>query len=285
MYYPKSQIKTDLYTSGEEFITSKDRIAYQGYYFSTSDNLYYTGRNPNDKPNYSLLKIPNSLDLLNKTDVETADVNSYYNYPPGYSLALEGDQPSDLETPPSLPTQTIILPTEEEYKITEYQRYFVKRINEVIYIEISQEEYKSYINQDINVSYQLYTPFTLPWLISGNRNKVANINKKTIERISFNLTLPRFDSYFKGRYDQYFKYIPGENLKTKGNEFLIQGSNKPYSGLYHIHPKKGPMVGAQHTNSPHNYLIPISGSNIEYKINKTETQKNSRVSNRTSGGY
>ena len=47
-----------------------------------------------------------------------------------------------------------------------------------------------------------------------------------------------------------------------GMRFLIQGTNKPYSGLYHIHPEKGPMVGAQHINSPHNYLIPISGSNI-----------------------
>tara|TARA_B100000768_G_scaffold180683_1_gene201299 strand:+ start:2804 stop:3646 length:843 start_codon:yes stop_codon:yes gene_type:complete len=280
MYYPKSQIKTDLYTSGEEFITSNDGIAYQGYYFSTSDNLYYTGRNPNDKPNYPLSIIPNSLSLLNKTNIEVSDIDSYYNYPLEYSLALSQNTPS-LNTPPSLPIQTIILPTEEEYKITEYQRYFVKKVNEIIYIEISQKEYKKYTSQDIDVSYQLYTPFTLPWVISGNRNEVSNINKKTIQRISSNLILPGFNSYFKGRYDQYFKYTPGENLKTDGSEFLIEKSNKPYIGLYHIHPKKGPMVGAQHINTPHNYLIPISGSNQQYKVNKIETQS----SNRISGGY
>jgi len=280
MYYPKSQIKTDLYTNGEEFITSNDGIAYQGYYFSTSDNLYYTGRNPNDKPNYPLSIIPNSLSLLNKTNIEVSDIDSYYNYPLEYSLALSQNTPS-LNTPPSLPIQTIILPTEEEYKITEYQRYFVKKVNEIIYIEISQKEYKKYTSQDIDVSYQLYTPFTLPWVISGNRNEVSNINKKTIQRISSNLILPGFNSYFKGRYDQYFKYTPGENLKTDGSEFLIEKSNKPYIGLYHIHPKKGPMVGAQHINTPHNYLIPISGSNQQYKVNKIETQS----SNRISGGY
>ena len=36
MYYPKSQIKTDLYTNGKKFITSRDGNEYQGYYFSTS---------------------------------------------------------------------------------------------------------------------------------------------------------------------------------------------------------------------------------------------------------
>ena len=46
------------------------------------------------------------------------------------------------------------------------------------------------------------------------------------------------------------------------------------------------MVGAQHVKTPHEYLIPISGSNTQYKVNKSETQ----MSNQTegieySGGY
>lgn len=269
MYYPKSQIKTDLYTNGGEFITSKNGDAYQGYYFSTSDNLYYTGRNPNDKPNYLLSNTQLPLDPLSKTNTETSNINSYYNYPLVYSLALTLNQPV---IPPSIPTQTIVLPTEEEYEITEYQRYFVKKTNEIIYIEISQEEYNRYIDQDINVSYQLYIPFTLPWVISGNRNDVYNVNKKTISRISNNLKLIGFPSYFKNRYDQYFKYMVGSNLKTDGTEFLTQSTNKLYTGLYHIHPTKGPMVGAEHTDLPHEFLIPVSGSNINYKVNKTETQ-------------
>jgi len=32
------------------------------------------------------------------------------------------------------------------------------------------------------------------------------------------------------------------------------------------------MVGAEHTDLPHEFLIPVSGSNINYKVNKTETQ-------------
>jgi len=278
MYYPKSQIKTDLYTNGGEFVTSNDGAVYQGYYFSTSDGSYFTGRNPNDKPNFFLTLAPNpSLNPLSRTNVLSSGVDSYYNYPMGYSLALSSDI-TDTSIPPSLPTQTIVLPTEEEYKITEYQRYFVKKSNEILYIEISQEEYRKYVDQDINVSYQLYIPFTLPWVIAGNRSDVYNVNKKTVERISSNLILPGFPSYFKNRYDQYFKYTVGSNLKTDGTEFLIQSTNKLYTGLYHIHPTKGPMVGAEHTELPHEFLIPVSGSNVDYRVNKMETQNNNRRS-------
>ena len=46
------------------------------------------------------------------------------------------------------------------------------------------------------------------------------------------------------------------------------------------------MVGAQHVKTPHDYLIPISGSNTDYKINKIETQTNTPTrSIRSSGGY
>jgi len=280
MYYPKSQIKTDLYTNGEEFVTSSDGVAYQGNYFSTSDGLYFTGKNPNDKPNFPL--------ILNQSPTPSPSRDSidgyyYYNYPIGYSLALSSDI-TNTSIPPSLPTQTIILPTEEEYKITEYQRYFVKKANEIIYIEISQEEYKRYIDQDPNVSYQLYIPFTLPWVISGNRNDVYNVNKKTVERIQSNNSLQGFKSYFKNRYDQYFKYSASSNLTTDGTEFLNESTGKRYVGLYHVHPEKGPMVGAEHIPQIHDYLIPVSGSNMDYKVNKMETQ-NSQNKNTKYVGY
>ena len=284
MYYPKSQIKTDLYTNGGEFVTSNDRVVYQGYYFSTSDGLYFTGKNPNNKPNFPLtLNFNPSLNPSSRTNVLSSGVDSYYDYPIGYNPVLSSDI-TGTSIPPSLPTQTIVLPTEEEYKITEYQRYFVKKANEIIYIEITQEEYKRYVDQDINVSYQLYTPFTLPWVISGNRNDVYNVNKQTVERIQSNNLLQGFKSYFKNRYDQYFKYAIGSNLTTDGTEFLNESTGKRYVGLYHIHPKKGPMVGAEHISQQHDYLIPVSGSNMTYKVNKMETQ-NSQNKNTRYVGY
>jgi hypothetical protein len=291
MYFPQTQITTDLYTNGKEYVYANSNSAngsngtfYVGYYFKVSNGKFYTGKNPNDPPVQELI-----IPVLSKVeDAEEGKAGSYtddailYLVPDVYARSINL---GENDIPPKPPTQYTNLPSQENYELGEYQRYFASKQNEIKYTEISLEEYDRFANEEPNVDYVMYKVFQLPWLISGKRNTVYKINKLTVERIQNNNSLIGFQSYFKDRYDQFFKYTPGENLKTKGNEFLIQGSNKPYSGLYHIHPKKGPMVGAQHTNSPHNYLIPISGSNIEYKINKTETQKNSRVSNRTSGGY
>lgn len=280
MYFPKSQITTDLYTNGKEFIYINSNTEYIGFYFKTSNGKYYTGKNPNDSPVQEII-IPN----FDKTeDAEEGAAGSYtdeailYLVPDVYAKA---QNLGNNDVPPKPPTQYNNLPAKENYELGEYQRYFASKQNEINYTEISFEEYRQFQNEEKIVDYLMYNTFQLPWLISGKRNEVYNINKKTIQRIQIQYSLQGFTSYFKNKYDQYFKYNPGENLKTNGDEFLIQGTNKPYSGLYHIHPEKGPMVGAQHINSPHNYLIPISGSNLEYQINKRETQK----SNRISGGY
>ena len=283
MYYPKSQIKTDLYTNGEEFVTSKDGIAYLGYYFSTSNGLYFTGRNPNDFPVEEIITPSQTY----SEDAEEGKIGSYsqttalYVVPDIYAIASSIGLNA---TPKKPPTQTINLPTEENYKLGEYQRYFASKNNEIRYVEIDESQYTKFINKESDVDYFLYTAFNLPWLISGNRSEVVNVNKKTIERIQSNGSLQGFKSYFKNRYDQYFKYSAGSNLTTDGTEFLNESTGKRYVGLYHIHPEKGPMVGAEHIPQIHDYLIPVSGSNMDYKVNKMETQ-NSQNKNTKYVGY
>jgi len=280
MYFPKSQITTNLYTNGNEFIYPDSSTYYLGYYFQTSNGKYYTGRNPNDAP---------VQEIIIEVDPQTEDAEegAAGSYTPDTNLYLVPDIYAQninlgLESiPPSPPISIANQPTEGDYELGEFQRYFASKVNEVKYVEIDLNQFTKFENEEPNVDYPLYNVYSLPWLISGKRNDVYNINQKTVERIQNNNLLSGFKSYFKNVYDQYFRYSPGENLKTDGSEFLIERSNKPYIGLYHIHPTKGPMVGAEHTNIPHDYLIPVSGSNIQYKINKTETQR----SNRMGGGY
>jgi hypothetical protein len=256
MYFPKSQITTDLYTNGNEYVYAGTDKEYIGYYFQTSNGKYYTGKNPNDPPIKELV-IPKSS-VVN--DAEEGEIGNYsqeaslYLIPDAYAIA------SNIGTnavPPKPPTQIITLPTEKDYDLEEYQRYFTSKDNEVRYTEIDKEQYEKFINQEPDVDYSLYTAFKLPWLISGNRNKTSQVNKNTVSRISNNLKLIGFNSYFKGKYDQYFKYNINEGLYTDGNEFINSFTKKPYIGFYHIHPEKGPMVGAQHIEGPHAYLYAI----------------------------
>ena len=277
MYFPKSQTTTDLYTNGTEFVYINSVKEYVGYYFKTSSGKYYTGKNPNDPPIKEII-VPNT----NRTeDAEEGAVGSYNSEANLYLVPDVYAQNQNLrvdDTPPKPPTQYNSTPTKENYELGEYQRYFTSKQNEINYTEISLKEFNQFQNQEPVVDFTLYFAFAFPWLIAGKRNDVININKKTIERIQNKYSLISFSSYFKGRYDQYFKYPLGSNLKTDGSEFLIKETNRPYTGLYHIHPTKGPMVGAEHTNIPHSFLIPISGSNLQYKISKTETQSSNRIS-------
>ena len=53
MYFPLSQITTNLYTSGGELKyadPSKNNEFYTGNYFKTSNNKYFTGKTPQDVP-------------------------------------------------------------------------------------------------------------------------------------------------------------------------------------------------------------------------------------------
>jgi hypothetical protein len=47
MYYPKSQIKTNLYTDGNKYILSTTKEGYTGFYYEISTGQKYTGENPN----------------------------------------------------------------------------------------------------------------------------------------------------------------------------------------------------------------------------------------------
>lgn len=55
MYYPKSQIKTNLYTNGDEFVFLSNQQPYTGYYFKTSTGQYFTGKTPDDRPNIEII--------------------------------------------------------------------------------------------------------------------------------------------------------------------------------------------------------------------------------------
>ena len=86
MYFPQSQIKTDLYTNGGEFVLLSTNQNYQGPYWSTSSGKYYTKKNPQDIPYEELIKLTsspltdNSVVSILSVENENQVNNQNYNY-------------------------------------------------------------------------------------------------------------------------------------------------------------------------------------------------------------
>ena len=265
MYFPPSQIKSNQYTSGNEFVYLSSQKNYIGYYFIVGTGKFYTGKNPNDPPNNEITPFVRNTNI---EDVEEGRSGAYNKDANFYTLPRAYKKNTNLNlgsNPPANPIQINIILTKEDYQVGEIQRYFVKKENDIKYIEINQSQFQKFFREDPTVKYQLYLPFQLPWVIAGNITNAYNVNKKTIERISNNLTLPGFKSYFKGQYSKYFQYTTGEtlnNLSTDGTEYKNKKTSKPYKGLYHVHPTKGPMVGAEHIDQVHDYLVLIDKNKI-----------------------
>jgi hypothetical protein len=50
MYFPQSQIKTNLYTNGDEFVVKSTDQNYVGSYWKTSSGQFFSKKNPQDIP-------------------------------------------------------------------------------------------------------------------------------------------------------------------------------------------------------------------------------------------
>lgn len=204
MYFPKSQIKTNLYTNGKEFILKNSNSLYQGYYYETSNGRYFSGKNPNESPTFELIKtnlnqpttnLPEDLQIENIPD-------SYYILENGYFQSTNLTFPN---IPPSPPKQTYPIPTENDYKLGEFQRYFVKKGNEPKFIEISKEDYQKYVSQSKDVMFELYIPIQINWILTGDKNIAYKTNQNIVAKAERDNNAPGFSHYFKNKFTQFYK--------------------------------------------------------------------------------
>jgi hypothetical protein len=156
-YYPKSQIKTNLYTNGVEFsLYVNSQIFYTGYYYKTSTGKVYSGKNPSDpltKPLYtpsSAIEDQKSISSLtyitigdsshiegvdeDKENLDFTQYNNISNYKNSISRLV----------PTSNPTH----PTEQDKQNGYFTRYFCKKNNELKYIEINKDMFTKFNSKD-----------------------------------------------------------------------------------------------------------------------------------------
>ena len=278
MYYPKSQISTNLYTPGGELENLFTGENYMGYYFKTSNGSYQSGKTPQSPGSTELIlqrngnpfKSPNlikdatllSLDAPTTSPAAAGILNKpIYVDGPYFNISKVDYFSLNITSP----VNSVIYPTESDYINNRFQRYFLRKANNPIFKEVNKQTYKLYVNQDSSVQFDLYFPFKFLWTIAGkSKNEVANINYSILKLTEKRNKIFGLLTYFKNKLTEYYKIVGiQENLETDGTEYLISSTNLPYKGKYHIHPTKGAMVGATHVEVKHDFLKPIKPLNIE----------------------
>jgi hypothetical protein len=201
MYYPTSQITTNLNTNGGEFVYANTLQNYKGDYYKTSKGEYFTGKTPQDGLNELLIlsqlnegiQTTTQNDIVSFFNIDDTQVGDYLNITNQSLIA------------PSIPTYSATLPTQQDYQNTEFRRYFCKKTNEIIYLEISKETYDKLVAQDPQILFQLYIPFNLPWQLTGDREQVYKTNRNVTELTSVRQKLPMLAEYLKMNFTKYYK--------------------------------------------------------------------------------
>ena len=220
MYYPLSQITPNLHTNGNEYVIISTQEDYIGYYWKNSKGQLFTGKTPQDTPTEELM-IPEYSTQASQIKVDTisnsnyvtilsdADVDPYIINPNEYAVlgteAYLSLKNIDVNSVTLLPSYTATLPTQQDYKNTEFRRYFCKKANEIIYLEISKETYDKLVAQDPQILFQLYIPFNLPWQLTGAKEKVYKTNLNIVELTIQKNNLYKFNEYLKFDYTKYYK--------------------------------------------------------------------------------
>lgn len=194
-YYPKSQIKTNLFTNGNEYIIKSTLEGYKGYYYETSNGTKYTGTKPGDLPNQILISpsklFPQTLDIEGQSPLilQSSYERNYNNTP---------------ITPRSLPKPNQTQPTSKDYKLGKFVRYFAKKNNENIYLEINKETHTLLKSQDTKIAWDLYTPLLVIWTLTGVEDKVYLTNKNIVSLAEQQNKWYGFTQWFRDNFLKYY---------------------------------------------------------------------------------
>ena len=196
-YIPKSRIQPNLYTAGKDYVIQNTLKPYTGYYYKIYTGEIFTGKNPDDKPNFILIPPSNQPIQVNQTQVFIKDNLANENY-----KALKGITGNNLRNNPQL---FFTQPTESDYKLGEFRRYFCKKKNEFIYIEISKSDYDNLVQKNPTINFQMWAPFNIPWTLVGEEKQVYHINRNIVFLKEKNGKFYGLGKYLQEKYLRYYR--------------------------------------------------------------------------------
>lgn len=198
MYYPEGLITTDLYTQGGEYTDTSGR-AYVGFYWRAYDGKTYTGKNPQDPQGGALLT--KTTQQQQQPQGETPKLKTQLS-----EIGLQYDsvrQPTQGLV--AVPYPVITPPTNSNYEVGSFTRYFCKRNNGEMYLEIDQDQFNKLSKRADDILWQLYTPFSMFWKLTGDREQVFQTNKNLTQQIITTKKYYRFADFLKNQYLLYYK--------------------------------------------------------------------------------
>ena len=270
MYIPKNRIKTNLYTPGNEFSVKTTAKNYSGYYHKLYTGEIFTGKNPNDSNKVELVPFevegeprlsPNLVEtnvvalfledpdpVVNQDQWNQGDIVTY--------LKLKNESTTD-DNPREMPQYYYASPTEEDYQLDQFTRYFLVKVNENRYIEVNSKTYNKITKRGSDIVWELYTPFKTQWTIDGIESEVFDINRNQVLIIEKRIKRKGLQEFLNNDYLKYYKSVNINNQYTSGDDYTLpNGLN--YQGLYHIMPGGIAMTGRFHGEAEDVLLTPIS---------------------------
>ena len=225
MYIPKNKILPNLYTNGGEFVIEETQKDYKGFYYRLYNGNLYTGKTPNDTP---------SQKLIPKSPISEEDINYLFST---IALPIDGFIPEsdtykeetiidygylkrlDFNNLPikELPTPYYPQPTEADYKLGEFQRYFCVKSNELKYTEVTKEQYEKFIKKDSSVAWQYYIAFTFPWDITGNKEEVSKTNHNIVLITEQNIKRRGLQEFLRKNYLKFCKETPTTQITQQSS--------------------------------------------------------------------
>lgn len=213
-YYPANRVKTNLKTTGTEFLLKG--APYKGFYYETYEGEFYTGKDPIQGPSDLLTKIeaPTTDPYLKEAATSTSKTRVLTDTKALVDYANVAQDPATSQTF-LIPQSYFAQPTAEDYARKSFTRYFAKRRNQKGYIlEVDKATHDSLKSTDSVYDYVTYEAISTMWQLVGplyddrtnKQYKIAGIidtNKRLIE--AKDPTFPGLIAFIGGEYAKFAK--------------------------------------------------------------------------------
>ena len=198
-YIPLNRIKTNLYTVGNEYQLLSTGKPYTGFYWKRYDNKIFTGKNPDQQPQEELIVIP-KYPVLSPDDTLVYVSSSLSDFKT-YSNLIQADITSTRKFPQQYTPQ----PTESDYSLGSFIRYFLVKINENNYLEVNKDTYSKIKAENQELVWELYESFELVWTLIGEKNVVYNTNGNIVLLTEQRIKRQGLQSFLRNNYLKFYR--------------------------------------------------------------------------------